>query len=67
MEYIKASIREKVEHPLRTIKRQFGFRKVVYRGLKKNNNKLAMLFALANVFRIDQLVRAARGESVQNH
>lgn len=60
-EYIKASIRAKVEHPLRIIKRQFGFRKVVYRGLKKNDNKLAMLFALANVFRIDQMIRAARG------
>ncbi|WP_236037353.1 IS5 family transposase [Marinomonas vulgaris] len=53
-EYIKASIRAKVEHPFRIIKRQFGFRKIVYRGLEKNDNKLAMLFALANVFRIDQ-------------
>jgi IS5 family transposase len=60
-EYIKASIRAKVEHPFRIIKCQFGFRKVVYRGLKKNDNKLAMLFALANVFRIDQMIRAARG------
>ena len=60
-EYIKASIRAKVEHPFRIIKRQFGFRKVVYRGLEKNDNKLAMLFALANVFRIDQMIRATRG------
>ena len=52
-EYIKASIRAKVEHPFRVIKRQFGFRKVIYRGLEKNDNKLAILFALANVFRID--------------
>ena len=60
-EYIKASIRAKVEHPFRIIKRQFGFRKVIYRGLAKNDNKLAMLFALANVFRVDQMIRAARG------
>tara|TARA_R110001606_G_scaffold161436_2_gene305354 strand:- start:17013 stop:17288 length:276 start_codon:yes stop_codon:yes gene_type:complete len=60
-EYIKASIREKVEHPFRIIKRQFGFRKIVYRGLEKNDNKLAMMFALSNVFRVDQMIRAARG------
>jgi IS5 family transposase len=60
-EYIKASIRAKVEHPFRTIKCQFGFRKVMYRGLAKNDNKLSMLFALANVFRVDQMTRAARG------
>ncbi|MDX2424031.1 MAG: transposase, partial [Amphritea sp.] len=60
-EYLKASIRAKVEHPFRIIKRQFGFRKAIYRGLAKNDNKLAMLFALANVFRVDQMIRAARG------
>ncbi|WP_338086343.1 transposase [Marinomonas algarum] len=60
-EYLKASIQAKVEHPFRIIKRQFGFRKVIYRGLAKNDNKLAMLFALANVARVDQMIRAARG------
>jgi IS5 family transposase len=50
----------KVEHPFRIIKCQFGFRKAIYRGLAKNDNKLAMLFALANVCRIDQMMRAAR-------
>jgi IS5 family transposase len=34
-EKIKASIRAKVEHPFRVIKRQFGFVKVRCRGLKK--------------------------------
>jgi IS5 family transposase len=60
-EYIKASIRAKVEHPFRIIKCQFGFRKAIYRGLAKNDSKLAMLFALANVFRVDQMTRAERG------
>lgn len=60
-EYIKASIRAKVEHPFQIIKRQFGFRKAIYRGLEKNDNKLAILFSLVNVFRIDQMIRAARG------
>ena len=58
IETIKASIRAKVEHPFRIIKCQFGFTKVRYRGLKKNDSKLAMLFALANVVRMDQMLRA---------
>lgn len=58
MEYMKASIRAKVEHPFRIIKCQFGFTKARYRGLMKNDSKLAMLFALANVARVDQMLRA---------
>jgi IS5 family transposase len=46
---IKAGIRAKVEHPFRVIKRQFGFLKVRYRGLKKNTAQLATLFALSNL------------------
>ena len=57
-EYLKASIRAKVEHPFRIIKCQFGFTKARYRGLKKNDGKLAMLFALANIARVDQMLRA---------
>lgn len=58
IEYMKASIRAKVEHPFRIIKCQFGFTKARYRGLMKNDGKLAMLFALANIVRIDQMLRA---------
>jgi IS5 family transposase len=32
--------------------------KARYRGLKKNEGKLAMLFALSNVVRVDQMLRA---------
>ena len=56
-EYLKASIRAKVEHPFRIIKCQFGFIKARYRGLRKNDGKLAMLFALANMVRLDQMIR----------
>nr|WP_227543349.1 transposase [Klebsiella pneumoniae] len=35
IEYIKASIRARVEHPFRIIKRQFGFVKARYKGLLK--------------------------------
>jgi len=61
MEYVKASIRAKVEHPFRILKCQFGFRKATYRGLAKNDNKLAMLLALANVVRVNQMIRSMRG------
>jgi len=57
-EYLKASVRAKVEHPFRIIKCQFGFVKARYRGLLKNDSKLAMLFALANIVRVSQLARA---------
>ena len=50
VERIKASIRAKVEHPFRVIKRQFGFVKVRYRGLKKNAAQLMTLFALSNLW-----------------
>ncbi len=53
IEYLKASIRAKVEHPFRIIKCQFGFIKARYKGLIKNDSQLAMLFTLANLFRVD--------------
>jgi transposase, IS5 family len=46
-EYLKARIRAKVEHPFRILKCQSGFRKVVYKGLSKNDNKLAVLIRSA--------------------
>jgi len=50
LERLKASIRAKVEHPFRVIKRQFGYVKVRYRGLKKNTAQLTTLFALSNLW-----------------
>ena len=44
-EKIKACIRARVEHLFRVIKRQFGFAKVRYRGLKKNTLQIKTLFA----------------------
>jgi IS5 family transposase len=51
-EKLKASIRAKVEHPFRVIKRQFGHTKVRYRGLKKNTAQLITLFALSNIWMV---------------
>ncbi len=49
LEHVKASIRAKVEHPFRVIKRQFGHVLVCYRGLAKNTAQLHTLFALSNL------------------
>ena len=51
-EKLKAGIRAKVEHPFRVVKRQFGFVKVRYRGLKKNTAQLFTLFALSNLWMV---------------
>jgi IS5 family transposase len=71
IERLKASVRAKVEHPFRVIKRQFGHVKVRYRGLKKNTAQLSTLFALANLWMarkkldiLDGLVRPQTGNPV---
>ena len=61
IEKIKAGIRAKVEHPFRVIKRQFGFVKVRYRGLKKNTAQLVTLFALSNLWMVRGKLMQARG------
>ena len=61
VEKIKASIRAKVEHPFRVIKRQFGYTKVHYRGLKKNTLQLKTLFALSNLWMVRHRLLAAQG------
>lgn len=61
MEKIKVSIRAKVEHPLRVIKRQFGYVKVRYRSLKKNTLQLKTLFALSNLWMVRHQLLGAQG------
>jgi len=48
----KSKVRAKVEHPLLVIKCIFGFRKVRYRGLAKNANRLYVACGLANLFMV---------------
>ena len=61
VEKLKASIRAKVEHPFRVVKRQFGYVKVRYRGLKKNTLQLKTLFALSNLWMSRHPLMAAQG------
>jgi len=51
-EHGKASVRAKVEHPFRVIKRQFGLMKVRFRGLAKNTAHVVTLFALSNLWMV---------------
>ena len=53
----KSSVRSKVEHPFLIVKRQFGYAKVVYRGIAKNLNRFHVLFASANLL---MCIRAGR-------
>jgi IS5 family transposase len=62
IEHAKASIRAKVEHPFRVVKRQFGFLKTRYRGLRKNTAQIVTLFALANLFQARHRLLAMIGE-----
>ncbi|MBI5329213.1 MAG: IS5 family transposase [Betaproteobacteria bacterium] len=49
IEYAKARIRAKVEHPFHVVKDLFKHRKTRYRGLTKNSQQLLTLFDLANL------------------
>ncbi|MBA2351058.1 MAG: transposase, partial [Burkholderiales bacterium] len=60
-EQFKASVRAKVEHPFRVLKRQFGFTKVRYRGLVKNTAQIVTLFALGNLWMARRQLMGAPG------
>ena len=46
----KSSVRARVEHVFAVVKGLFHFRKTRYRGLRKQTEKLNMMFALANLY-----------------
>ncbi|MEO4016107.1 transposase [Pseudomonas sp. P2663] len=59
IEYAKAQVRAKVEHPFRVIKRQFGYTKVRFRGLAKNIAQQTILFALSNLWMVRKRLLSA--------
>jgi IS5 family transposase len=61
IERAKASVRAKVEHPFRVIKRQFGLSKVRFRGLAKNTAHVITLFALSNLWMARRRLLAMTG------
>ncbi len=50
IEYAKAQVRAKIEHPFRVVNRQFGYTKECFRGLAKNAVQLTTLFALSSLW-----------------
>ena len=61
IEKCKAGTRAKVEHPFRMLKRQFGYVRVHYQGLKKNTLQLKTLFALSNQWMVRHRLMATQG------
>ncbi len=61
IEQAKASMRAKVEHPFRVIKRQFGLSTVRFRGLAKNTAHVITLFALSNLWMARRRLLAPTG------
>jgi IS5 family transposase len=61
LERRKASVRAKVEHPFRVVKRQFGLVKVRFRGLAKNTAHVVTLFALSNLWMARRRLMAMTG------
>ena len=61
-EHRKASVRAKVEHPFRVIKRQFGLAKVRFKGLAKNTAHVVTLFALSNLWMARKKLLAMMGQ-----
>ncbi len=52
------AVRAKVEHVFGVVKCQFGYRKVRYRGLAKNQAQMFSLMALANLYMARRRLRA---------
>ncbi len=52
----KASVRAKVEHPFWYVKQMFNYRKVRYRGLQKNTERIQWLLGFANLLIGDRYV-----------
>ena len=55
----KSRVRARVEHPFGVLKGVFGYVKVRYRGLAKNDHQLRVLFALVNVYMFRHALIAA--------
>ena len=53
-EHVKSSVRAKVEHVFGIVKGRLKFRKTRYRGLRKQEAKFFIMFALANLILADR-------------
>jgi transposase, IS5 family len=59
IERLKPGTSAKVEHPLRILKRQFGYLKTRYGGLAKNAAQITTLLALGNLWMMRKALHKA--------
>ena len=64
IEQAKSRVRGKVEHVYHIIKDIFGYRKVIYKGIAKNMNRLYMLFMSANLVMCSRAGRVQEFEKI---
>lgn len=62
LEYLKAAVRSKVEHPFRVVKCQFGYQNVRFKGLAKYTTQILTLFALSNLWMMRRSLLSLAGE-----
>ncbi|MBS0422837.1 MAG: transposase [Proteobacteria bacterium] len=60
-----STIRARMEHVFRVIKRQFGFIRTRYRGLMKNAVQVNMLMGLANLYLLRAIADGLRGNPLK--
>ena len=56
---VKGQVRARVEHPIRVVKRQYGYVKLLHRYPAKQTAQLSNLFALSNPWKVRHTVRAS--------
>ena len=55
----RSQVRSKCEHPFHVIKNIFGWKKVIYKGLKKNTEHFYTVCALANLYKVRKKLLAS--------
>lgn len=61
----KSKVRARVEHPFYTLKRQFGFTKVRFKGLAKNAHHLFVCCALVNLVTVKKALLRRRSPKLR--
>ena len=57
-----ASLRARVEHPFRVVKRQVGYTKAHFRGIANNTAQMVTLLALSSLWMAKRTLLATTGE-----
>lgn len=66
VEYLKATVRSKAEHPFRVIKHHFGYQKVCFKDLAKNIAQILAMFAFSNLWMMRRSLLASMGRCARD-